>query len=128
MFRSNLKSPREYFTIKFYIWHKILSTNATLMLVKSSAMQSTHVTPSCLIPTVFLIEALYDFFVWFIKMNSNVHDLYICKFLDNITIFETLKQERDNMELMWQDFPFKVSILCYMKVAVRSHSILKEIS
>ena len=61
-------------------------------------------------------------------MNSNVHDLYIYKILDNITIFETMKQERDNMELMWQDLPFKVPILRYMKAAVRPHSILKEIS
>ena len=62
------------------------------------------------------------------SMNSNVHDLFIYKILDYITIFKTMKQERDLMEPMWHEVPFKIPVLRYMKAAVQSHSILKEIS
>ena len=62
------------------------------------------------------------------SMNSNVHDLFIYKILDYITIFKTMKQERDLMEPMWHEVPFKIPVLRDMKAAVQSHSILKEIS
>ena len=53
---------------------------------------------------------------------------YIYKILDYITIFKTMKQERDLMEPMWHEVPFKIPVLRYMKAAVQSHPILKEIS
>ena len=62
------------------------------------------------------------------SMNSDVHDLFIFKILDYITIFKTMKQESDGIEPMWHDLPFTVPVLRYMKPAVESHSILKEIS
>ena len=53
--------------------------------------------------------------------------IFIYKIMDYITIFKTMKQERNLMEPIWHEFPFKIPVQRYMKAAVQSHSILKHI-